>query len=154
MVYKRASKSSQIKFHKFLKKHQDSRLARCHVQLVEQEAIVVALQQEATDLTLEVEEQEEKLEVQARGYVRLMQENDTLKEEKEALVQQGLSDWRYANNEIEFQQKWKWDYADMYSKLLDKNMETEIKLVKAEESLEDLDRKYTDLLTRYFEEGT
>ena len=152
MVYKRASKSSQLKFHKFLKKRQDTRLAHRCIQLDEKEAIVVALKQEAADLTMEIEEQEEKLEKQAWGYVRLMRENDELRDEKEVLIKQCSNDQKWAIDTVNFERDWKFNIHNKYDKLLDKQMETEIKLVEVKESLKELDVKYTDLLTKHFEE--
>ena len=62
MVYKRPSKTSQLKFHKFLKSHQDSCTFQLKKQLCESKSSLIMLRREVTDLTLEVEEKEEKLE--------------------------------------------------------------------------------------------
>ena len=73
MVYKRPSKTSQLKFYKFLKSRQDSRTLQLKKQLCESKASLIMLRQEVTDLTLEVEEKEEKLEKLEK------EDNDNLK---------------------------------------------------------------------------
>src|SRR5438105_1325652 len=60
IVYKRSSKTSQLKFHKFLKSRQDSRTLQLKKQLRESKASLIMLRREVTNLTLEVEETEER----------------------------------------------------------------------------------------------
>src|SRR5687767_1201163 len=62
MVYKRPSKSSQLKSQKKLLNRQKERTLRLRHQLKDSEAMRASLREEVTELTLELEEKEDEIE--------------------------------------------------------------------------------------------
>ena len=131
MVYKRPSKTSQLKLHKFLKSRQDSRTLQLKKQLCESKASLIMLRQEVTNLTLEMEEKEEKLEKLEK------EDNDNLK---------------WAFEEISFHRDWRFELSEKYDKLFDSHAETRAKLIEIKESFKIINKKYADLLKCYFED--
>ena len=148
MVYKHLSKSSQIKFQKFLH-------GRLQKQLQDTKLSQAALKKEVTDLTLEVEQTQDRLTVEGVHYDELSINYHSVVERRDALLEENkvlIDNWKWARDEIDYQREWRFEKSDKYEELYNEHIDVKMELEETKGELKKLDEKYMDLLKKYFED--
>ena len=104
---------------------------------------------------LEVEQTQDLLTIEGVHYDQLSIKYHSLVEQNTVLVEdnKALKDnWKWATEEIDFQQDWRFEKSEKYEQLYDEHINMQIKLKKMKGKLKELNGKYMDLLKKYFED--
>src|SRR4051812_5833034 len=136
MVYKDLSKSSQIKFQQFLH-------GRLQKQLQDIKLSQAALKKEVTDLTLEVEQTQDRLTVEGVHYDELSINYHSVVERRDALLEENkvlIDNWKWARDEIDYQQEWRFEKSDKYEELYNEHIDVKMELEETKRELKKLEK--------------